>query len=326
MNVRRGFFIFFIVFSFQSQAESLRVLIAGDMEISLDNSAVVSIPLAYNGSVVLSLGEDTRFFRGIEVELSAPQIWLSYRGSLGMAVYADLDKTPAAGTADIQGRRVISEPLPNKIQTVYQIPIRASHGLRSSPYVTVIAGYIPPSSFPLVFRIMPVIKGLSEELESMVFQLSAKPILSDEGAVRLSARYPEQLQGKPFTVLIDDTVIENPLEERLLKEGEHHLMVLSDDYRNESRRFIIERARLLDLTIELQDPTPLILFEGPENALIFLNDRPVLGASGPVPVDPGVHEVKFLVGDYTITRSVTIQRGKSYRMALMVDITVSEIE
>jgi hypothetical protein len=321
-----GFVVFFIFFSLQAEAESLRVLIAGNLEISQDKSAKASVPLGYNGSALISLGEDPRFFRGIELEIAAPQLWLSYRGSLAMEVYADLDKVPAPGIADLQARRIAFEPLPNKIQIAYQIPLRDSHGLRSSPYVSVLAGFVAPGSFPILFRIIPVIKGLSEELETMIFQLSVKPILSDEGAVRLNYRYPEQLPGKPFTILIDDTLIENPAGERLLKEGEHHLVVLSDDYRNESRRFMVERAKVLELTIELQDPTPLMIFEGPENALIFLNEKPVSASLGPVPVDPGLHEVTYQVGDYTITRPVTVQRGKTYRMALSVDITLSEIE
>jgi hypothetical protein len=324
MKPALGIFIVFVFLSFQAEAESLRVLIAGQLEVSPDKPAGASIPLHYNGSVLILLAGDTRFFRGIELELSAPQLWLSHRGSLAMAVYTNLDRISPPGIADLQGRQIAFEPLPNKIQTAYQIPIRVSHGLRSSPYVTVLAPVVPPNSFPLLFRLLPVIKGLSEELETMVFQLNAKPVFSDEGAIRLNPRYPDQLQGKPFTILVDDVVIENLAEERLLKEGEHHLMVLSDDYRNESRRFMVERTKTLDLTIELQDPTPLLVFEGPENARIFLNEKPVLNTQHPVPVEPGVHEVKFQVGDYTITRQITVLRGKTYRMALTVDIHVSE--
>jgi hypothetical protein len=318
-----GIFILFIFLSFQVEAESLRVLIAGELEISPDKPAGAPVALHYNGSALIFLAGDTRFFRGIEMELSAPRLWLSHRGSLAMAVYTNLDRVPPPGIADIQGMRIAFEPLPNKIQTAYQVPIRTSHGLRSSPYVTVLAP-VSPNSFPLLFRLLPVIKGLSEELETMVFQLNAKPVFSDEGAIRINPRYPEQLQGKPFTILIDDVVIENLAEERLLKEGEHHLMVLSDNYRNESRRFKVERTKTLDLIIELQDPTPLLVFEGPENARIFLNEKPVLNTQHPVPVEPGVYEVKFQVADYTITRQITVLRGKTYRMALAVDINVSE--
>jgi hypothetical protein len=173
---------------------------------------------------------------------------------------------------------------------------------------------------------MPVVKGMSEELETMAFHLTVKPIVGDEGAIKLSPRFPEQLRGRPFTVLIDDVPVENLSEERLLKEGEHHLVVLSSDYRNESRRFVVERAKVLDLIIELKDPTPLIIFEAPENARIFLDNAPVLREREPIPVEPGVHEAKFQIGDYTLIKSLTIERGKTYRVAMAVDINVLESE
>jgi hypothetical protein len=321
-------------------AESFRALVAGKLEVSLDNAAGTFLPLGISSSAFVSLGEGARFFRGVELELSAPQNWLAYRGSLAMVMYAEVADAEASdadsagarmsprspSVNDLEGRRIAFEPLPNKLKIVYQLPIRPVHGLKTSPYVTVPSGVVLPASFPVLFRLMPIVKGLNEELEAMVFQFSAKPIFSDEGAVKLNSRYPDQLRGKPFTVLIDDVVIDNLAEERLLKEGEHRLVVLSEDYRNESRRFVVERARVLELTIELHDPTPLIVFEGPQNARIFLDNTPVLRQGEPVPTEPGIHEARFLVGDYTLTRVLNIQRGKTYRVALAVDINVLESE
>ena len=325
MLTRRIFLLCLIFLSFRATAEPFRTIVAGAVEVSLNESGI-TVPMRHNNSVLINIGEDTRFFRGIELEISAPQRWPAYQGSLAMAIYADLDSRPSAGVADLQGRRIAYEPLPGKIQIVYQIPLRPAHGLRTSPYATVLSNVTPPASFPLLFRIIPVIKGMSEELESMVFQVRARPVFSDEGAVRISPRYPEQLRGRPYTVLINDVVIQNPSEERLLREGEHHLVILSDDYRNESRRFIVERAKVLDLVIELQDPTPLLIFEAPQNARIFLNNVPVSRDRDSIPVEPGTHEARFQVGDYTLTRTLVVQRGKTYRIALAVDIDVLEVD
>jgi hypothetical protein len=196
--------------------------------------------------------------------------------------------------------------------------------LKNSPYATVPTGIVPPLSFPLIFRLMPVIKGISEEMENMTFTLLVKPILGDEGAVKISFRFPEQLPGRAFTVLIDDKVIEKPGEERLLKEGEHDLVVLSEDYRNQSRRFMVERAKVMDLSVELQDPTPLIFFEYPEGAKIFLDDISVSNPQSLQPVEPGFHEVRFQVSDYSIIRPITVQKGKTYKVALSVDVDILE--
>jgi len=323
MHRRIGLWAMYIFLALPAGAESIRTLVMGEIELSAENAEGSAVKLDYNGSALIRLGRGSRYFRGIELELSAPQSWLAHRGSLAMEVYAELDRVPAPGINDLEGRRIAFDPLPNKIKIVYQIPVRASHGLRTTPYATVPVGTTLPASFPLLFKLMPIVKGLSEEIENMPFTLTARPILGDEGAVRLNFRYPSQLRDKPFTVLIDDVVVGNPAEEMLIKEGEHHLVVLSDDYRNESRRFMVERAKRLDITLELQDPTPLIIFEAPENARIFLNNNPVRD-SGPVAVEPGVYEAKFQVGDYTLTKTITALRGKTYRVSLSVGIDIEE--
>jgi hypothetical protein len=109
-----------------------------------------------------------------------------------------------------------------------------------------------------------------------------------------------------------------------LREGEHHLVVLSEDYRNESRRFMVERAKSIELVIDLQDPTPLIIFESPGNARIFLNNNPISLEDGPIPVEPGIYEAKFLIGDYTLTKTINVQRGKTYIVAVSVGIDINE--
>jgi hypothetical protein len=317
-------FIVFLFFSFSLEAEPLRIMNAGSLPVSLSNPDGASISLSYIDSAVLVLEGDVRFFRGIELEFTAPQTYLAHRGSLALALYADLSAVPEPGVADIEGRQISFEPAPNKIQTIYQIPLRRDHGLRPTPYAAVPTGVVAPSSFPIIFRVLPVIKGLSEEIETMRFQLSAKPLFSNEGAVKVSPRYPEQLAGRPFTLLIDDAVVENPGEERLLKEGEHTLVIVSNDYRNESRSFMIERGKILDLPIALQDPTPLVIFEGPENARIFFDNEPVENLQTPYPAEPGPHEVRFQLSDYSVIKTLNIQKGKTYRVALAVDVDVSE--
>jgi hypothetical protein len=111
-----------------------------------------------------------------------------------------------------------------------------------------------------------------------------------------------------------------------LREGEHHLAVLSEDYRNESRRFMVERGKVLDITVDLQDPTPVLTFEAPDSALIYVDNQLLTNTMKPYPVEPGRHEVKFQMSDYSIIRPLTARKGKSYHVALTVDLTISESE
>jgi len=318
--------VFLLIPIFYLGAESFRTVVDGSMEISHERPAGNTVSLGINNSILINLASETRFIKGIEIEISAPQAWLPYRGALVMAAYNKLTPRNASGTADIDGSRIAFEPLPAKRQIIYQIPMRPSHGLRTTSYVTVPSSITPAETFPVLFRFMPAIKGITDELDAMAFSITVKPILGDEGAVRLIPRYPPQLRGKPFTVIIDDVLISNLSEQLLLKEGEHHLVILSEDYRNESRRFVVEKAKILDLTIELQDTTPLVIFEGPQNAQIFLDNVPVPRNREPMAVEPGQHEAKFQVGDYTVTKTLNIVKGKTYRVALAVDLTIHEEE
>jgi hypothetical protein len=327
------------------------VALAGALEVSAENPDGTSLDLPYNGSVLVKLRGDPRFLRGVQLELSAPQGFLSYHGALAMTLYQDVffkttegaswpgearSGVPRAGEprpgeprpgepADAEGNQVLFQALPNKLLATWQVPLSQNHTMRNSPYVSV-TGPVLPASFPLLYKLAPVIKGISEELETMAFTFRAKPLLSGEGAVRLSFRYPEQMPHRPFTVLIDDEVLDHPAEgeEKFLREGEHNLVILSNDYRNQSRRFMVERAKVLDLTVELQDPTPLIVFEYPEGTMVFLDNTPLVNPGVPRPVEPGSHEVRFQLSDYSIVRPLTVMRGKTYRVALSVDISVIE--
>ncbi|MDR0447103.1 MAG: hypothetical protein LBH07_00370 [Treponema sp.] len=326
MTIGAGILFFLFFLSFQAQAESVRALIAGTHRVSLAEPEGITISLSSASSSIIQLEGDTRFFRGIELELTAPQNFLSHRGNFAVALYGELDQVPRPGTAELEGRRLAFDQLPAKIQTIYQIPLIAGHGFRTTPYATVLTGVISQLSFPLLFRLMPVVRGVPAEVESMVFSLNVKPILNNEGALKINFRYPANLLNRPFTVLLDNEPVENPGREMLLREGEHQLAIVSEDYRNKNVRFIIERAKTLDLMVELMDTTPLLVFEYPENARIFLNNTYLPNPKLPQPVAPGQHEIRFHVGDYTVIRSITVQKGKTYRLALSVDVNITENE
>ena len=304
-------------------SESFRTTVDGVLEVNPGRTSEGPVSIGINSSFFITLGPEARFLSGIELEITAPQAWLRYGGSLVMIMYNNLNQPASIGIADLVGGRIAFEALPSRLRIVYHIPIRANHGLRTTTSVTVPTGITAPDTFPLLFRLMPVDKGLSSEFDDLRFNVTARPILSDEGAIRLVPRYPPQLRNRPFTVLINDVVVTNINELIMLREGEHHLVILSEDYRNESRRFIVERGRITDLIIDLHDPTPMLIFEGPQNAEVYLNNS-LVRSRDPVPVEPGTHEIRFLLGDYTVIRTINVQRGKTYRISLEVDLTISE--
>jgi len=306
------------------EAETFRTTLKGSIEVSPLRPEGKSLTMTYIDAVVVTLSPESAFLRGIELELKVPQIYLKYRSSVGLSLYNGLKELPKPGVVDFQLDRLAFEILPAKLQAVYQIPLRQGHGLKTSPYVTVPTGILQPAAFPLVIRLMPLIKGLSEEVETMEFGLTVRPIVADEGALRLRVRPPESMKDKPFTVLIDDVVVPDFSRERILKTGEHYLSIISEDFRTENRTFVIEKARTLDLTVDLRDTTPVLQFEAPENTRVYLDDVLLATTRQAVMVEPGQHTVRFQVGDYSVTKQLTIEKGKTYTIALTVDVLIKE--
>ncbi|MDR2600979.1 MAG: hypothetical protein LBC53_00795 [Spirochaetaceae bacterium] len=306
-------------------ADVLRITNSDVIEVSAERPAGSQIQIKSGEAAAVVLGKDLRFISALEFEITAPASWIGFQGSLAAGFYSNLDKIPSGYSSDVQARELRFEPLPNKIQTIYQMPIKQAHGLKSSPYVSILRDVVPPEDFPVLFRLLPI-SDSAPEVENMEFRLNVKPVFSDEGAVRINLRYPDHLPDKPVAVLIDGRVIENPAQERLLKEGEHQLTALSADYRNQNRRFLIERGKSISITIPLQDITPQIIFETPANARIFLDDKLIQNTSGQIAVEPGKHDVKIQVSDYSIMRSINTQKGKTYRISFTIDIAISEHE
>ncbi|MDR2098033.1 MAG: PEGA domain-containing protein [Spirochaetaceae bacterium] len=320
----RIFFVFFFLINSALYAENIHVIIKDRIELDGDIPAGTAVSLSYNDSALIFLQEDVRFIRGIEFELTAPQSWLSYQGSLAFGFYSNLDRTPDSSPAEIDCTQLVFEPIPNKVQMVYQIPIRAQHGLRGTPYSNLYKTPVLPENFPVLFRLMPITKGLSSEIETMQFNLNVKPILSDEGALIISVTKPEFLPNGSYTVLIDEKVVENPGTGSIIREGEHTVTLISTDYRNENRRVVVERGKTLNISITLHDLTPLVVFEAPAQARIFIDNTAVIRTSAPLAVEPGIHDISIQISDYTITKTVSIEKGKTYRVAFIVDMQVDE--
>jgi hypothetical protein len=302
-------------------AETVRAVLAGKLVVETARNEEVTAAVTENQALILDIDGDTRFLRGLEVELTAPQSAFA-RTAFFLTFYRDVKES--GETADEwEVKPIYTENLAGKISTVYQIPLRMNAGFRRTPYVTLLPETVDEAAFPLLLRITPA-KAPSDE--TALFRLSVRPIFGDEGAVKLTLRYPQLLSDRSVSVLIDDKVVDDITAPQFLKEGEHQLLVISEDYRTESRRFFVDRGKTAEISITLKDTMPLLLFEAPDRALIFINNRRIITTDAPYPIAPGVYDIKIQVSDYTIIKTVQIQKGKTYRVAFTMDMSVSETE
>jgi hypothetical protein len=299
-------------------AETVRAMSAERLVVDTSEEKTLTAAFSENQGVILDVDGDTRFLRGLEIEITIPSAVA--HNAVAVSFYRDIKEV---GKDEWEGTPVYTEPLAGKIAAVYHVPFRPNAGFRRTPYVSLLSEPIEETAFPVLLRV--TLAKVSSE-ENVLFHLSVKAVHGDEGVVKLTLRYPQLLRDKPVSVLIDDEVVENVADPQFLREGEHQLLVISEDYRTESRRFLVDRGKTTEIAITLKDTMPLLLFEAPDRALIFINNKRVITTSAPYPIVPGTYDIKIQVSDYTIIKTVQVQKGKTYRIAFTMDLSVSETD
>jgi len=333
MKARNGALaaILLILYSLASalSAEELRTIIAGFAPLSSESPEGVKLSIGYNDAVAVTIPKDSPFIQGFEIEIKSPQAALALPGALAWEIWRRVDPDPEKTRYGYSGDRILTQPLPARVGFIVQIPVRRDHSLKSGPYATLVPAIVEPKDFPFLFKLLPVTKGIPPELEDAQFLVRVRPLLTDEGGLKLLLRYPEGAERAPLVLSVDDKRIEGrALEGKdpiLLKTGSHFLHIVSESYRDENRSIVIEQGRFLELAIDLRDTTPLVMVEAPDSALVLLDGVKINHESkSSFAVEPGEHTLSCKIGDYSLSRKFIAFRGKSYRVVLSVELQVQE--
>ncbi|MBN2810439.1 MAG: hypothetical protein JXP39_00930 [Spirochaetales bacterium] len=286
------------------------------------HSETQTIEMGYNDALGIAFEDDAVFIRGVEIEIKPPQAILEYRNSLAWGLYSAPSPQPDPSVIDYKAVQLALNTLPSRLSFILQIPLKQNHGFKAGPYATVLQSIVDPAKGPVLFRLFPVMKGLPDNIETLRFVCRIKPLLTDEGGALLDITRPGEQH--PISVRVDETLVQNTGEMLILKPGSHHLSIVSEDYRDEVRVFTVESARVTELKIELKDTIPRILVTAPENARMKVNGQETEVRREPFPVDPGTYTFSFALGDWEISRQLTVEKGRDYAINLKLDLEISE--
>ncbi len=307
------------------RAEDLRVRLAAELRAGGEDGARAS--LAYSDGVAVRLPEDTEFLDGIELELRIPKAAQAIKGAFLLMVYKRVSPDPGLDRVAYAGQRLASLVVPSKVSQSYRLPLRPDHGIKPSPYAADLP-MVSPADFPLIVRLMPAMKGMSEELEVAAFVLSAKPILRDEGQVRLVFDWPEDATPESgLSASIDDHPLEDHLKPINLRSGNHALRVSGPELRDEYIVFDLAKGQRLTIRVALKGVVPRVILEYPEKAWAEMDGKRLEARPGEAfAVTPGEHVFSFSIGDYAVQRRIMVARGRTYRISLSMDLRVEEVE
>lgn len=319
--------------------ESFRVTKAHTLRLAYAGYGSETVNLGYNDGVALVLPDDLTFIKALEIEIKTPHSALQFPGGIAYGIYTNISPEPDGNTYDFTADRFLIEVLPSKLTFVFQIPLRENHGLKTDPYTVVVDPMAPQNekegNGSIFFRLFPIMKGMPEYIEEAVFPVKIKPVLTDEGGVRLYIKYHdtdnpgefrEDTAGIVPNVRLDESPVPFPEETQILPTGSHHLVVSAENYRTEVRVFTVEQAKITELTVEMKDTAPTVVFASPDNAEITFDGEKIENPRALRKIEPGKHLVVFSVGDYKLQKQFTAEEGRDYSVSMKVDAEITELE
>ena len=273
-------------------------------------------------AVAVYLPEDKTFLEGIEIKMTIPESIASWRDTVAASIYDNISPSPSGKQIDYSGTRLFVKTLPGRLSWVLQIPLDKSNSIKENQYSTKIDTIPSKTAKHIFLRFQPVMKGIPEEVLTSKILVSVRPILTDKGKLQVNFS-SDTKQLKAFTAYLDDKPVDLS-KDVFLTVGAHNLSIISEDYRNEVRKFYIEQAKTTSLDIELKGVEPTLLINAPDGAKVYLDDKLCTEIGKEIIISEGEHTVKFTIGSYEVVRTITATKGKSFKANFEVDLTITD--
>ena len=338
LKKRKLFFSMLIAVIISAQAflsaETFRVGQCHVVNLKEETSFTAAKKLGLNDAIAIYLPEDRIFLEGIEIKMEIPEETAMWRDCCGAYIYDDIRPAPSEQQIDFSGSKLFFGVVPGKLSWVLQIPLTANAQFKTDQYTKTIEK-IPSAQGNYIFvRLQQVMKGVPDEVMNSKITFNVRPILSDNGLVTVKLTYPEEQEQSEqeeipnVTVFIDNDAhssdeVSNGL---LLGTGIHNVSVISENYRTEVRKVRIDQAKKTELFIELKSIEPTVIITAPEGAIVYLDEEKFESLGKEFVLTEGDHKIRCVIGDYEIIRTLSVTKGRTYKVNLTVDLQISEDE
>jgi hypothetical protein len=312
-------------------AQNVRGLVVEELRVRADTAFEKTVGVALEEMAVVSLEGDTRFLRGIRLELLLSNLLKQHFDSFGLAVYRRVAPEPRKGISSYRGDRVFFQPLPylNRVRVLLPLfPGPEEESEDSGEGAFRLAAPLAREDFPVLVAILPLMKGIPDTVAETRFSLTVKPMVAHRGLLQLVLRTPSGTPAEPLTAWLDEREL-TPAELQGLQAGQelpaglHRLRLVSPEFQEINASFTVESGKSATLDIQFQTLITLLTIEAPQNAEVYLDGEKLSALAG-LPIAEGTHQVRVKIADYSVTKKFSAQRGRHYHLSCVFDIIISE--
>ncbi|MBO4629293.1 MAG: PEGA domain-containing protein [Treponema sp.] len=315
-------------------AETFRVAQCHIIELTEDTSFSSTKKLGLNDSLAVYIPEERLFLEGIEFKMDIPEDMAIWRDCCGAYIYDGIKPAPKAQQIDYSGSKIFFGVVPGKLSWILQLPLTKTAQFKTNQYTKTIET-IPTAQGNFVFlRLQQIMKGVPDEVMNGKITITVRPILSDKGLLKIklskleASEQKEENTEENISIFIDNNpyLAQDVQKGFVLGTGIHNVNVISENYRTEVRKVRIDQAKITDLEIILKSIEPTVIITAPEGATVYLDDEKFEDLGKEVVIPEGDHKIRCGIGDYEIVRSLSVSKGRSYKVNLTVDLQISEDE
>lgn len=321
-----GLFTFFLLFSFSPlyseniRGEVVKHVKLNDASADGENEFTMSIEDIF----AVSVESGSEFIRGYEVEVGTPADLRRYGSSFAFSVYKQISPEISGGIGTYYGRKYNTVILPESAKFYIRVPVGERLPQAQTPYTTVFTGTTSGGDYPMMFTILPMMKGFPSSLYNSGFSVSVTPIFKEAGMLKLDIIVPEGLNETDLQLSIDKKTADAGGEHKLAS-GSHMLTADIPGGKSISRSFTVTPGETTNLTIEIEKLESTVFIDVPENTIIYIDgEKTESGTENRMVIEPGEHIVLFKIGDYKISKKFEILPGKDCKISLFLDIFVEE--
>jgi hypothetical protein len=325
MNVKKLVFPLLLIFFGLCQrgnADTIHGKINAVTTVGNGSSPSASLPVHLEDNWGVILGEERDFLRGVEIEVTLPEEVSLYTGTYAVFVYNKVTPAPDVNTTSYQGSLLFFKVIEERRRLFIQLPLDSAAGFPGVPDTYVHKTPLRQADFPLIFAVLPIMKGIPEQASRALFHAEVHPLFKNMGKLIISL--PEGENAASTRVFIDEKAQNFAAGGILLEPGIRKVRLEKTGYAPFSATVGIDRGKTAVMEASFAKNESRLRINAPEGTRAFLDGQAVTLDTTEIPVESGDHTLSMKLGDYQINKRFTVEPGKNYSVSVSLDILINE--
>ena len=264
----------------------------------------------------------------ISIEIRSSETIKRFRDSFSLYSYTNVSPQPSYDIKSYHGKYSKSVLLPDRTRFFIDLKFSRSKSSDSSmPGTEVIDLTNLKDSKPLMFTILPVMKGVPDYLLSEKYKIKIKTYWPEQGKINVKVLVPGSNDNNPentedFSLSIDGNS-HSKADNILLTSGIHKVTVSKKGYSEHNENITVKTNETRNVEILLKKNNPVVSIYSPDESELYI-DGNIQNSRKISTLEPGEHTVLFKLGNYSLSRTIELEEGKNYVINLLLDIEVKE--